>query len=448
MNHRLAATILGLSVLVRAGAADLAGVTVGFIGSPGTARVSAELTGRFQLRLQVDPLGTAQPLSLQVHLPETGPRAWPAADVEVRDARGQALAVERSGIEWAKLRIPVQAEAATYWVQAVPPPQPAPPTFPDKDRQLRDDATGLSVRVTPWHLGRQAALSFRFDDSHPTHLSKAVPILREYGFRGTFMINPGQPEPGSRWRSAFLDQLAEWEAVARQGDHEFANHSARHRGAASDTEMESEIGEAAQMIARLTPGRSPLSALNLGGGTRWTTTRTLRHYLDKHHHFDASGSSTGMDDSYGNRVENFRRLLEQHLQRGLWLRTHYHYIGDGLSTSEANFRAVLDLARQHQDRLWIAGMADIHKYLTERNSARLTRLDAPAGSLGFRLDCGTDPRLYDQPLTLEAACPPGETWELRGPDGAAIPALADSRPPLLRFAVPARSGAFRLARRS
>ena len=43
----------------------------------------------------------------------------------------------------------------------------------------------LRLSVAKWRDGRAAALSIRFDDSHPTHLAKAVPILREYGFRGT-----------------------------------------------------------------------------------------------------------------------------------------------------------------------------------------------------------------------------------------------------------------------
>ena len=35
-------------------------------------------------------------------------------------------------------------------------------------------------------------------------------------------------------RSEFEAHRAEWEAVARQGDHELANHTAHHRGAVGD----------------------------------------------------------------------------------------------------------------------------------------------------------------------------------------------------------------------
>ncbi|CAN5898801.1 hypothetical protein BH11VER1_BH11VER1_29460 [soil metagenome] len=396
-----------LSPMAALHAADLAGVSVRLADGSSLATVSAEIVEPFKLQVRVDPKTETKPLAVSIVLPNSGPHLWPAADVEVRDDKGSALLVQRSGIEWFKLLVPLPAGVTSFLVQAVKPTGGWPKPTTDKDRAIQDSASGVKMHVAKWHDGRAAALSIRFDDSHPTHLTKAVPILREYGFRGSFMVNPGASEPGSRRTSDFEQHRAEWEAVGKQGVHELANHSAHHRGGFGDADMEAEIGEAAQTIWQLTPGKSKLTALNLGGGTRWETTRTLRYYLDKYHHFDASENSTGMDDSYGNRVENFRRTLDQHIQRGLWCRVHYHYIGDGLSSSEANFRAALDIAKQHADDLWIAGMADIHQYETERNATKLTLIKSDARQLNFQLTCATDGTLYDQPLTLEVAMPPG-----------------------------------------
>ncbi|MCX7827238.1 MAG: polysaccharide deacetylase family protein [Verrucomicrobiae bacterium] len=403
--------ILGLVVpallapLAALHAGEPSGVVVGLVDYGDPATVSARLVAPFKLQLAVDPKGETQPLRIRVELPVSGPRAWPAADVEVRDAQGKALTVRRPGIEWHKLSFPVSAVAANYFVQAVPPPGGKLALPSERERALVDSATGVRVGIAKWHDGRKAALSIRFDDSHPTHLTKAIPILREYGFRGTFMVNPGPSEPGSRRRSEFEARWAEWEAVAQRGDQELANHTAHHRGAVGDDDMEAEIGGAAQAIWKLTPGRSKLMALNLGGGTFWETTRTLRYYLDKYYLFETSGS-LGMDDTYGNRVAAFRRALEQHIERGLWCRIHYHGIGDGLGSSEANFRTALDVAKEHQSRLWIAGMADIHKYQTERNASKLALQQTGPKRLAFQLICLTDATLYDQPLTIEALLPP------------------------------------------
>lgn len=426
---------------------DLAGVKVAFNAYQGPAMLKVEKLERFKLRADVDPRGETMPLAIRVELPASGPAVWPSADVEARDANGKALLVQRTGIEWRRMLIPLPAGTTTCFVQAVEPKGGWPKPTSERDRAILDSGSGLRLRIARWHDGGAAALSIRFDDSHPTHLTKAVPILREHGFRGTFMVCPGASEPGSRRRSDFDLHRADWESVARQGDHEFANHTAHHRGGFGDEDMEAEISVAAEAIWKLSPARSKLMALNLGGGTRWDTTRTLRYYLDKYQLFDASENSTGMDDSYGDRVGNFRRILAQHIQRGLWCRIHYHYIGEGLSSSEANFRAALNLAKENAASLWIAGMADVYKYETERNASKLQLAKSGAREFSFQLSCPTDPKLYDQPLTIELI-PPVE-WNLqklviKDSQGAPVPV----RPGVvegvdaLRFDVPPRDAAF------
>jgi hypothetical protein len=396
LGSLLVCQLLGFSGLVvcASRAADLGGVSVRLEDTSGPATVQAEFVGPFKLRIDVEPTTTKPPV-LRVELPYSGPHAWPVVDVEVRDSKGRAVVVRRSGIEWHKLWIPVPAARKSYFVQVVEPPGGKLEEWPEKDRHCTVAATGLHISIARWFDGRRAALSIRFDDSHPTHLSKAIPMLREYGFRGTFMINPG-------------NHRAAWETVAKRGDQEFSNHSLHHRGAIGDEDMESEIGEASRAIWAFFPGKSKLRALNLGGGTSWETTHTLRYYLDKYHLFDASQNSTGMDDTYGNRVETFRRRLEEHIARGLWLRIHYHYIGKGLSSSEANLRAVLDIAREHAADVWIAGMSDIYKYETERRGSKLEIENKGARRVTLKLFCRTDPELYDQPLTVEAEIP--QSW--------------------------------------
>ena len=384
---------------------EIAGVKENFADYQGPATFSAESPKNHNLLIHVDPRSEQHPLALRVELPISGRNAWPAVDVEVLDPGGRAMSVRRSGIEWHKLLIPVPAKRGAYVVHVVDPPGDRPQPLPEERRQVTDATTGLSATISKWYDGRRAALSIRFDDSHPTHLSKAIPILREYGFRGTFMVNPGGHPPNSRKRSAFENHRSEWEACARRGDQEFANHSLHHCGALDDESMEHQIGEASKAIWTLFPDKSKLLALNLGGGTQWETTRTLRYYLDKYHLFDASANSTGMDDTYGNRVAAFRRFLERHIERGLWYKVHYHYIGEGLSSSEANFRAALDIAKEREAELWIAGMADIHKYQTERRCASLTIENAGDHRAILRLSCSTDPELYDQPLTIDVTLP-------------------------------------------
>ena len=418
--------------------AEVAGAKVTFLDYHGPATFAATVRGKRELAIEVDPRGERGPLVLGVELPASALGSW-VADVVVVDSIGRPLRVRRSGIEWHKLAVPVPAERGTYVVRAVEPPGGRLQVFSDKEREAVDPTTGLKAAIARWHKGRTAALSIRFDDSHPTHLSTAIPILREFGFRGTFMVCPGKREPNSRRRSDFEEHFADWQAVARRGDQEFANHSAHHRGATGDEDMDAEIGEAAKAIWELFPGKSKLLALNLGGGTTWETTRPLRYYLDKYCLFDASSGSLGMDDVYGDRPAAFREHLERHLERGLWCRIHFHAIGQHPGSSEANFRAALAIAKQHEPDLWIAGMADIYKYQTERQAAKIElRAEAPRRVL-LKLSCGTDPQLYDQPLTIEVVLPPAwpeDQVKIKPvePQAASVPAAADAR--TIRFHVP------------
>lgn len=383
---------------------DLTGTNVNFIRYQGPAIVSTRPLDKRHLQVEVDPRSEQRSLVIGVELPRSAVGGW-AADVDAADAGGRPMSVRHVGIEWHKFTMAVPAERATYTIRVVEPPAAKPPIFPEQDREATDPATGIRATMAKWHGGRKAALSIRFDDSHPSHVSKAIPILREYGFRGTFMVCPGSREPNSRRRSDLEEHRAAWEAVAQSGDQEFANHTAHHRGATGDDDMEREVGDAAKAIWEFFPKKSQLLALNLGGGTTWETSKTLRYYLDKYHLFDASSGSLGMDDVYGNRPAAFREQLQRHLERGLWCRVHYHAIGEKLNSSEANFRAALDVAKQHASDLWIAGMADVHKYQAERQSARLSIDVQPVRRVVVSLSCFTDPRLYDQPLTIVLGLP-------------------------------------------
>ena len=107
------------------------------------------------------------------------------------------------------------------------------------------------------------------------------------------------------------------------------------------------------------------------------------------------------------RPAGFGKVLALGLEHGQWIRLHYHQIGSsvGLGISEENFLAVQEMIKQHQKDLWIAGMADIFMYYTERESAKLTMTRLAERKLQIVLSCMTDKKLYEQPLTLQLTLP-------------------------------------------
>ncbi len=414
--------------------AEADGVKAQIRGGQGKAGVTLTALGRYEMRVDVDPAGEREPLVVRVELPPSGPRTWPAEDVQVFDAKGRPLAVRHDGIEWHRLELRVPPTAAAYLIRAAGMPDPKSlPLPPESERTATDPASGLKAEICGWYGGRRAALSIRFDDSHPSHLATAMPILEEYGYRGTFMINPGAADYQSRKK--------DWESCARRGEHEFGNHTMRHRGAESDEEMEREIAEAAEYIRGLFPDRSKLLALNLGGGTSWVTTKSLRHYLDKHRLFNVSGS-LGMDDVYGDRPGALRQHLARHLERELWCRIHFHSIGKEQSASEQNFRAALEVIKAQEADLWIAGLADAFKYQQERKAAGLSLSSVGPKGVALNLRCGTDPALFDQPLTIALTLPAGwvsDKLTVSRPDGSGVRTIRPEAAPqgrVVRFDVP------------
>ena len=68
----------------------------------------------------------------------------------------------------------------------------------------------------------------------------------------------------------------------------------------------------------------------------------------------------------------------------------------------------MEIAKKYESDLWIAGMADIYKYQTERQGAKLGIEAETARRVLLKLSCFTDPQLYDQRLTIEITLP--STW--------------------------------------
>ncbi|MES1227236.1 MAG: polysaccharide deacetylase family protein, partial [Armatimonadota bacterium] len=59
---------------------------------------------------------------------------------------------------------------------------------------------------------QKAAISLAYDGGYASHLSEALPLLRQLGLSATFYIEPPR----------LLNQLRQWKQVAREG-HEIAN---------------------------------------------------------------------------------------------------------------------------------------------------------------------------------------------------------------------------------
>jgi peptidoglycan/xylan/chitin deacetylase (PgdA/CDA1 family) len=68
-----------------------------------------------------------------------------------------------------------------------------------------------------WPLGKQMALSLTFDDARFSQPDKGIPLLDQYGVKGTFYVSPG----------AMLEKVEQWKQAVESG-HDIGNHTLVH----------------------------------------------------------------------------------------------------------------------------------------------------------------------------------------------------------------------------
>ena len=100
------------------------------------------------------------------------------------------------------------------------------------------------------------------------------------------------------------------------------------------------------------------------------------------------------------------------LSQGGWLVEQCHGIGqegeDGVGWSarpESEFRAHYDHIASYGDRLYVAPIGEVGRYLIERNNAELTVTSTAGSRVEFTLETGLLANVFNVPLTVRMAKP-------------------------------------------
>ncbi len=250
---------------------------------------------------------------------------------------------------------------------------------------------------SPWPDGYLGALSLTFDDGRMNQIEKAVPILNELGFKGTFFVCP----KGDNWK----EELSPWIDVYKSG-HEIGNHTVSHvctRALSPNPtqrclenmtleEIEADILEASQRLRLLIPDQKvftfcyPCYNNHVGYGT---TRQSYVPIVAKH--FPA-GRGIG-EFPFGNypatcdlhylwswpiqmmKGIEIVGLAERTAALSQWGIMTFHGIDDGggLSISMSAFRELCDFLDRHRNRIWVAPMVTVALRIIEwRKSIGIT----------------------------------------------------------------------------
>lgn len=286
----------------------------------------------------------------------------------------------------------------------------------------QDDGEKLAY-IAKWYNNRKAAVSLRFDDNLQSHVKTAIPILNRYGIKATFMVSPG--------RASFIRNEEFWKSLVPAMGHELGNHTMHHRGAEDLEEARYEIGEADSIIRSLYPPGQGMLVFASGGNKMWAG----RHWEEADESITSIPASFNLIDLYdgyhtalgADSASPPEELLE-YIVKAIDKTEHqpisFHQVGfprlrdlarrilkgRGLYFSKREFVAFLDMMSSREKDLWIAPLGDVLKYEAQYHASFIEDHRTGDGEIAFHLNVGTDPKLYNQALTVmvpggnDAAC--------------------------------------------
>lgn len=264
------------------------------------------------------------------------------------------------------------------------------------------------VRIARFAGDRAAAISYTFDDGLRDQFAAAVPMLNEFGFKGTFFIIPGkvaettadaeQRKNDKRaWGTITWDELKNMDA---QG-HEIASHTWSHPNLTklSPAEVEAELGKAGDAI-KTHIGKPPLTlAFPFNASTPEIREVALKHYLA------CRTYQTGTDGKAT--AASLDAWADQRVKERKWGVLMIHAITNGyaaMTSTEVlhdHWKYVQDLG----SNIWVDTFANIARYEKERDAARISIASSSRGKAVIFLDSSLDSSVYNVPLTIVVAIP-------------------------------------------
>ena len=249
-------------------------------------------------------------------------------------------------------------------------------------------------KVATYRDGKQAALSFTFDDGASDQLTLAIPQLEKRGWRGTFYIIGSfihEEGNGFTW-----DVIRD---IAGRG-HEIGSHTMTHRNLLEIPYEEAvrEVFDCDSLILART-GVRPLSfaypfnaadarikAMAETGKAGSRTTQTV-----------LGGRST---------MEGFTGKLDETIAKGRWMVTMTHGIEKGYDhfASLEAYVDYLDLIGSREESLWIAPFAEVASYIKERDNIQLD-VRVKGRRVVITPACSLDKDIFHSTLTLETPLP-------------------------------------------
>ena len=267
-----------------------------------------------------------------------------------------------------------------------------------------------SYEVATWHGFTNAAVTYTFDDNCSKQYSVAIPLFNEFGFTGTFY-------PVIDWGP----QWNKFQAAADLG-HEIGSHTVSHPRM-SDQELTVQEDELKNSYDKITTSITGQKGLTIAYPFCVPSDAELtRKYYFAARHCQGQIEKSTPSDFYNissiicgesgsiKTAENFISNFESAAKASGWSVYLLHGIdGDGgySDLASTELRGSLEYLDENRDRFWVATFGDAVRYIRERNAISVTETESGADMIALEVSDTLDNSVYDQPLTLRRALPPG-----------------------------------------
>ena len=265
-------------------------------------------------------------------------------------------------------------------------------------------AAAPPVEIARFAGNRVAAVSYTFDDGTMGHYTVAAPALERYGFRGTFGVvvrkTADDPEAAEKLAAAGGKSDArriswkEWRELVARG-HEVANHGLDHRGlpALTEDELEREV-EGARRIITEKVGR-PLTFIYPGNGRN----PRVRDFVLKNH--IAARDREERFGGSGFNVEKANGIVDKAIKTGQFIVVMMHAVAEvGYQpVSKDELEGHLQYVSKLKDHVWVDTLANVSRYVRERDAAKVTIKVSAANRVTFDVASPLSPGLFNGPLT-------------------------------------------------
>ncbi len=273
-----------------------------------------------------------------------------------------------------------------------------------------------SYKICTWYHNKSAAVSLTFDDNNESQFAYILPLLDRFRFNATFFVVTGALD--KPW------SVVTWDSVrmAASRGHEIGSHTVNHPRLIELDEVSRmyELEYSRNRIDEEVPGqkcvslaypysqwddelRSQVSSYYIvaRAGDNWSEPADPPDLYTVHGNIPLASTS----------LEQMNCWIDEAVVYRLWCVEIVHtFEYEGAEPLSADrYRLHLRYIKSKEERVWVAPLGTVAKYIRERDAATIIPVSVTDSTLSFDLSDGLPDSVYNVPLTI-AVDIPGD-WE-------------------------------------